>query len=367
MAFNRGNKLCKTKLFINGTEIENVKTFKYLGFTVGAKNCSFIGTCNDLSIKTKRAIFAINSKIRLSQIPIKLALKIFTTQLQPILLYGAEVWGPYVFTDLRNWEKSETEKVHTQFLKRILGCDIRTSNIMTRTELGRRPLICDIIRKSALYIKKVKLNIESLANQALKHESENNDDSNIFQLVRKFTPFYQVNPETQEITEPLNKKGIHKQNDAFYNQVWRTEITKLSKAESYLLYKSDIRFESYLTKVKNVKHRKALSRLRLSCHPLMIEKGRHHKTPLQRSDRICPFCKVIEDEIHFITSCTKYDNERIPLFRMCNETSNHFETMTNEVKFIFILSNEDSNITSILGSFIYTCLKKRENEIANLS
>ena len=79
MVFNCGNKLCKTNLSINGIEIESVKTFKYLGFTVGAENCSFKGTCNDLSIKTKRPIFALNSKTRLSQIPVKLAIKIFVT------------------------------------------------------------------------------------------------------------------------------------------------------------------------------------------------------------------------------------------------------------------------------------------------
>ena len=36
------------------------------------------------------------------------------TQLQPILIYGAEVWGPYVYTDFGNWGESETEKVRTQ-------------------------------------------------------------------------------------------------------------------------------------------------------------------------------------------------------------------------------------------------------------
>ena len=69
MVFNRVNKRCKTKLSIKGIEIESVKTFKYLEFTVGAKNCSFNGSGIDLSIKTKRAIVAPNSKIRLSQIP----------------------------------------------------------------------------------------------------------------------------------------------------------------------------------------------------------------------------------------------------------------------------------------------------------
>ena len=67
MVFNRGNGLCKNNLLINGIAIENVKTFKYLGFTLGAKNCTFTGTSNELSIKTKRAIFPLNNKIKLSQ------------------------------------------------------------------------------------------------------------------------------------------------------------------------------------------------------------------------------------------------------------------------------------------------------------
>ena len=61
----------------------------------------------------------------------------------------------------------------------------------------------------------------------------------------------------------------YRNNFAFYNIIWKTEIAKLSKAESYLLYKGDIRLENYPFKIKNIKHRKALTRLRLSCHPLM--------------------------------------------------------------------------------------------------
>ena len=184
MVFNRGNKLCKVNLWVNGRKIENVKSFKYLGFTIGTKNCSFNATTHDLSIKAKRAIFALSSKIKLSQMPINLALKIFNSQVLPILLYGAEVWGPYMFSGTDKWEKSETEMVHTQFLKRVLGCDIHTSNVMTRTELGRMPLFCDIIRKSVMYIKNIKFNPESLAYQALEYEEEHQDQINILQLVK---------------------------------------------------------------------------------------------------------------------------------------------------------------------------------------
>ena len=48
----------------------------------------------------------------------------------------------------------------------------------------------------------------------------------------------------------------------------KTELGKLSKAESYNIYKNNIKLEEYLVSVNNNKHREALSRLRLSCrHP----------------------------------------------------------------------------------------------------
>ena len=99
MVFNRGHKLCKASLFINNTNIENVKSYKYLGFTIGAKNCFLINTMADLSIKAKRAIFALNNKIKISLLPTGLTIQIFTTQIVHILLYGAEVWGPYLNFD----------------------------------------------------------------------------------------------------------------------------------------------------------------------------------------------------------------------------------------------------------------------------
>ena len=85
MVINRGNRLCNLNIHIKDELIENVKSFKYLGFTIGAKNCSFRNTPIDLSIKAKRAIFTLNNKIKLSLIPIRLALKIFMTQISPIL------------------------------------------------------------------------------------------------------------------------------------------------------------------------------------------------------------------------------------------------------------------------------------------
>ena len=49
--------------------------------------------------------------------PVKLALKIFKSQIVPILLYGSEVWGPYMNFDYQNWDQSKTEQIQVQFLK----------------------------------------------------------------------------------------------------------------------------------------------------------------------------------------------------------------------------------------------------------
>ena len=141
MIFNRGNKLIKSEFKINEVVLENVKSLKYLGFTITSKNCSFLPTLEDLSIKAKRVIYALNRKTKISRYPIKLALKLFDTLIKPILLYGAEVWGPYTDFDYIKWESSKIEMMHTQFLKRAIGCNFQSSNIMTRAELGVRPLL----------------------------------------------------------------------------------------------------------------------------------------------------------------------------------------------------------------------------------
>ena len=59
MVINRGNKLIKASFFARDKMLENTKTYKYLGFTISANQCSFKPTLDDLSTKANRAIFAL--------------------------------------------------------------------------------------------------------------------------------------------------------------------------------------------------------------------------------------------------------------------------------------------------------------------
>ena len=111
MIFNRGNQIIKVGFNVDGAKIENVKTFTYLGFTISAKNCSFQSVMDDLSVKANRAIFALKNKVKLSRLPVKLAVKIFKRQIVPILLYGSEMWGPYMNFDYSKWATWGTKAI----------------------------------------------------------------------------------------------------------------------------------------------------------------------------------------------------------------------------------------------------------------
>ena len=66
--------------------------------------------------------------------------KVFDAIILPILLYGSEVWEPYLNQNKITWEKNGIEKIHTQFKKQILGLNRSTTNLLARGELGRYPL-----------------------------------------------------------------------------------------------------------------------------------------------------------------------------------------------------------------------------------
>ena len=67
-------------------------------------------------------MYTLNSRIKLSKLPTRFALKIFNSQIMPILLYGLEIWAPYMNYNYTSWDQNKIERIermHTQFLKRV--------------------------------------------------------------------------------------------------------------------------------------------------------------------------------------------------------------------------------------------------------
>ena len=72
----------------------------------------------------------------------------------------------------------------------------------------------------------------------------------------------------------------------------------------------------------------------------------------------------IENEIHFITQCPLYAQERKTLYDACLENAANFEQIpTNLHKYIFILSKENNNVIHTLANYVHNSLKIRESVV----
>ena len=129
-------------------------------------------------------------------------------------------------------------------------------------------------------------------------------------------------------------------NDIFH-QLAFTEIKKEnSKLRTYGLLKTNIGFENYLHADINLRDRIALTKLRLSNHELMIEKGRH--TKIDKNKRFCPFCpKIIETELHFLLHCNTFSHLRMVVFEKTMKENPNFIFLQDTEKFILLLTKQN--------------------------
>ena len=64
--------------------------------------------------------------------------------ISPILTYNSEVWGTFVKSDIKSWDRSPIEKAHLQFCKRYLEVHNKASNMASRAELGKYLMVIGI-------------------------------------------------------------------------------------------------------------------------------------------------------------------------------------------------------------------------------
>ena len=109
-------------------------------------------TAHDLNISSTgnfhKAVNALRDKARRAfkrnitfDIPIRIWLKILESVIEPIALYGCEVWGPLTNQEFTKWDKHQIETLHAELCLNIPRVQRKTPNNTRRAELGRYPLI----------------------------------------------------------------------------------------------------------------------------------------------------------------------------------------------------------------------------------
>ena len=133
-----------------------------------------------------------------------------------------------------------------------------------------------------------------------------------------------------------------------YEQFWEKHMKsdeKMAKSRTYKLIKKQFGLEKY-SELNERKYRKALSAFRISVHRLNIERGRYKK--LKVKDTLCTICNVIEDEIHIINQCTKFQMSRSQMIQIITEKKINMNKTSKEI-FIDILTSSDIDILKAVG------------------
>ena len=148
LVFNTAGRFIKKTFSINGTYLDPVQNFCYLGFDLSASG-NVTNAMNILYDKANKAMRALLNSIARFNIPVKTSLNLYHTFISPIILYNVENWS--VFTDkkienfhnsiFKNVSDSKVDILHRKFLKHILGVSKSCPNLAIYGETGETPFL----------------------------------------------------------------------------------------------------------------------------------------------------------------------------------------------------------------------------------
>ena len=175
-----------------------------------------------------------------------------------------------------------------QALKRCLGVKASTPDDIIYTELDRSDIVSTIKeRQFKFFCKLANLDGSAIVCDILDMCAA--ADLDVIQY---------YNSLTDTICEEEQRKRKERMEVAETTHIKRyRDITNLDYCHSL--------YESYLREDLRV----TLTRWRLSCIPLLIETGRYKG--IERKDRLCTLCKVVEDEEHAVYVCGAYSGLRM--------------------------------------------------------
>ena len=349
MLFKPSNRPLQFEIFYDGTQLEIVDSFIYLGVRLSS-NGSFFKAQKHLSEQASKALYSLNSLFDKTCLCIEDKLRLFDALILPIMNYGCEVWGFH--------DSQDVEKVHIRFLKRILGVRQQTCNMAVYGELGRVPL--SVTRKSRIirYWFKILSDPYSLLYKVYRQEVQ---DVNTNRNMKCWSAKVKMLLDELGFSHLWNEQSIsHLQlelvvqriHDHFL-QTFYSSVEITSKLEVFKKLDKQFKLEKYITSVDIDKHRVALTRLRCSAHKLMVEEGRYRG--IERTMRKCSLCSmnVVEDEYHFLLICPAYTDLR----RNC--LPRYFCRWPTLNKFTKLLNTDQNSIIKKLAKFVHDANEKR--------
>ena len=127
------------------------------------------------------------------------------------------------------------------------------------------------------------------------------------------------------------------------------------------MHKNDLCVQDYLHLAIPQRLRSSLAKLRIGNHDLEIERGRHHRIPV--NERICKLCHSlnelhVEDEYHVVMQCPFYDDLRNIYLDIQDKPKNLYT-------FISVMKAQDDKLIN-LASYAACMFKQRRNLLSQI-
>ena len=317
----------------NGT-IEITKSYEYLGliFTLSGE---IVTGLNDLRDRTRRAYHKLKHKMGpYFRLHPRTTISLFESLIKPILLYSSDFWGC-----LKMPKNNPIENLYMIFCRAILGVQKQTSKIGTLLELGAVPIMFFGVKNCLKNWHRIHKKNEANSILLKVHQMATENNLPWQTLTKHHLDTIGIGSESE--IENIHRAAFERLKDIYHQNCFAEINSDHSKLRTYARVKTEIGMEEYLNSTENIKDRTALTKIRLSNHDLMIEKGRHRD--LDENERLCPFCdNVVENEQHFILECGTFRALRVDLLAKVTESSNGFNTLSENDKFCFLLSEPDA-------------------------
>ena len=353
LVYRKGGYLGRLERWHYGNQpIQVTNSYKYLGYTLTTKLSIEIPLAEFAGKAKNKTLTIFKTLYKLGKIEADIFFRLFDSQVKPMLIYAAEVWG------LASKETLQTiEKVHMYACKRMLGVTPRTPNTLVQGELNRYPLSIDAKLKAVKYWGKlIQLDSTRLPRQAYERElKETNKPGNwaegIKQLLTTNGFAFIWENEGYECSKAMFRNFKQSLVDQFW-QNWHSDIETKDRYDRYRTFKQNHQREHYVDSITITKFRRAFARLRLG-----ITNIRNNDRFLKPySSTYCLFCSdnIVEDEEHFLLYCPTYCQLRHKYLLRCWITLKNV-TVTD------LLANDSTMVTRCTSMYIFHVNKIRDN------
>ena len=350
VVFRKGGYLAaRERWFFGGDLIKVVNAYKYLGIYFSTK-LSFSYACQDLMARAKKATLSIlQTMYRFENSSIDVFCRLFDAQVQPILQYGAEIWG---------MEKGvEIEKIHIFAMKRFLKVNRYTPNDIIYGELGRYPIYINSYIACIRYWLKILIMDENrlpfkcykmLYN--LDSGGKTNWVTNIKNCLSRYG--FRIVWENQGVGCCKSFLKMFKQRliDCRW-QEWNEHIQNSDRFMVYRTFKSINTIEPYLYIDANRYVKNALTRFRCGVSPILLHCARYKNTA--ETNLVCRMCKVdLENELHLVLCCPCLNDLRKEFI-----PQKYYRYPCN-FRLALLLATQNKHILKNLALFLYFTFKR---------